>query len=239
MLDAYGITDPGCVRQNNEDYYLIQPAAGLYLVADGMGGAAAGETASKLAGETVLEVVRQRPAEGPELLERAFREANRRIRSRAADEPSLKGMGTTLVAVLDQETEFIVASVGDSRCYQFVDGTLRPVTVDQSWAQEVGRRLGIGADRLKKHPMRHLLTMAVGSFDSLRIHHYTLPKRPGMQLLLSSDGLHGVVPEEIISAALNREQSLAEKCHYLVEAARGAGGPDNITVVLLRTADNE
>ena len=146
-------------------------------------------------------------------------------------------MGTTLVALLECGDRLEVASVGDSRCYLFADNSLSAVSVDQTWVQEVGRRLGIEEARLKTHPMRHVLTMAIGASAGLRIHAYTLARQPGAQILLSSDGLHGVVPEETIAEALASERTLESKCHYLIEAARMAGGPDNITAVLLRMGD--
>ena len=239
MLEAYGVTDPGCVRQKNQDYFLIEPDLGLYLVADGMGGAQGGEHASKLAAETVLEVVRETGKADDTLLSRAFEEANLRVLQAASTDSTLKGMGTTLVAVLENREKLEIASVGDSRCYHFVDNTVTLVTVDQTWVQEIGKRLGIDDEQLKKHPMRHVLTMAIGASKSLRIHSPSLPRRPGEQILLCSDGLHGVVSQEIIAEALSSERSLESKCHYLIEAARNAGGPDNITVVLLRTADTE
>ncbi len=239
MLEAYGLTDPGCVRQNNEDYFLIEPDLGLYVVADGMGGAQAGEQASQLATETVLEVVRGAGAVNDILLARAFEEANRRVLQRASADTSLQGMGTTLVAALENGNNIEIASVGDSRCYLFTGGTVTAVTVDQTWVEEVGKRLGIDDAQLSTHPMRHVLTMAIGASKSLRIHCYTLPRRPGDQILLCSDGLHGVVGPEIIAQALSSERSLESKCHYLIEAARNAGGPDNVTVVLLRVADAE
>ncbi|MCW5982481.1 MAG: serine/threonine-protein phosphatase [Bryobacteraceae bacterium] len=234
MLEAYGLSDRGCVRQNNEDCYLVEPEFGLYLVADGMGGAQAGERASKVAADTVLEVVARASDGSAELLREAFEEANRRVLEVASTDPTLTGMGTTLVSVLDCEDHLEVASVGDSRCYYFLDGELSLVTTDQTWVQEVGRRLGINEDQLRYHPMRHVLTMAIGASTSLKVNTSTIPKQQGLQLLLSSDGLHGVVPQETIAQALGSERSLADKCHYLIEAARKAGGPDNITAVLLR-----
>ena len=234
MLEAYGATDPGCVRKNNEDYFLIRPEIGLYLVADGMGGAQAGEQASKLAAETVLEVVRHAASPSAALLSQAFHEANRRVLEMASSDPLLEGMGTTLVALLECNGHLEVASVGDSRCYEFAADALSLVTVDQTWVQEVGRRLGIGEDQLRGHPMRHVLTMAIGAQASLKIHNYSLSARRGAQILLSSDGLHGVVNQETIAEALRSKRTLKAKCHYLIEAARKAGGPDNITAVLLR-----
>lgn len=235
MLEAYGLTDRGCVRQNNEDYFLIEPEIGLYLVADGMGGAQAGEHASRLAAETVREVIRNGGAPSPELLSEAFREANRRVFEAASHDPQLEGMGTTLVALLDCDGRLEIASVGDSRCYEFDGGVLTLITEDQTWVQEVSRRLRLRAEYFRDHPMRHVLTMAIGTQRGLEIQTYSRPRRPGLQLLLSSDGLHGVISEEKIAEALGSERTLEAKCHYLIEAARQAGGPDNITAVVLKT----
>ncbi len=239
MLDAYGSTDTGCVRKNNEDCFLVEPELGLYLVADGMGGAQAGEKASRVAAETVREMVQSAGSGSEGVLHRAFEEANRRVLELAQSDTSLDGMGTTLVAVLDCGDRLEVSSVGDSRCYQFVDNRISVVTVDQTWVQEVGRKLGLSEEQLRTHPMRHVLTMAIGASKELKVHTYTLVRKPGTYVLLSSDGLHGVVDEEIIAEALGSERTLEAKCHYLIEAARRAGGPDNITVVLLRTAPLE
>ena len=143
MLEAYGLTDPGCVRQNNEDYYLIEPDLGLYVVADGMGGAQAGEEASRLAVETVLEVVRRSASARDGLLQAAFVEANLQVLERAAADTAFQGMGTTLVALLENAGHFEIASVGDSRCYHLANGEMSAVTVDQSWVEDVGRKLGL------------------------------------------------------------------------------------------------
>src|SRR5215469_10441839 len=125
MLEAFGASDPGCVRGNNEDYYIIKPALGLYAVADGMGGAQAGEYASRLAVETLLEVVGGDPAAANETkLIEAFHEANRRVMEAAATDSALEGMGTTMVAALNRNGNLLVASVGDSRAYLFESGSL-------------------------------------------------------------------------------------------------------------------
>ena len=226
-----------CIRSNNEDYYLLAPALGLYLVADGMGGAQAGEHASKLAAETVGEFVYKAGAHEPGLLIRAFEEANRRVLEAANLDPTLEGMGTTLVAVIQSNGEAFVTSVGDSRAYIFKDGLLAVVTEDQTWVNEVGRRLGIEEAQLKSHPMRHVLTMEIGVSESLRTHSYVFPLEPGVQVLLCSDGLHGVIGDQVISGALAAEGTLEEKAHNLIQLARAAGGPDNITTVLLRVTD--
>ena len=234
MLEAFGLSDPGCVRPNNEDYYLLAPQSGLYVVADGMGGAQAGERASKLAVDTLAEVVAKSGQAGAEMLAEAFQEANNRVMNAASNDVDLEGMGTTLVAALEAGPEILIASVGDSRAYVYQGNELIGITEDQTWVHEVGRRLGIDEVSLRTHPMRHVLTMAIGVSPELRVHSYALKPQAGAEVLLCSDGLHGVVNEDIIAEALAGNGSLESKCRKLVEAARAAGGPDNITAVLLR-----
>ncbi|HTP87472.1 MAG TPA: PP2C family serine/threonine-protein phosphatase [Bryobacteraceae bacterium] len=235
MMEAIGLSDPGCVRSNNEDYFALVRERGLYIVADGMGGAQAGEHASRLAVETVVETILNTPQADAERLAFAFQEANRRVMEAAADDALLEGMGTTLVAVLESSPELLIASVGDSRAYVYDGNGLIVITEDQTWVQEVGRRLGIDEESLRTHPMRHVLTMAIGVSSQLRVHSYALHPQPGTQVLLCSDGLHGVIPAEAIGAVLAGPDTLEGKCRQLIQAARDAGGPDNITVVLLQT----
>lgn len=227
------MSDPGCVRPNNEDYYLVEPKLDLYLVADGMGGAQAGEHASKLAGDTVAEFVSHAGESNGDVLLNAIGEANRRVIDAAGRDPNLHGMGTTLIAAWKLDGKLMLASVGDSRAYLFEDGALQAITEDQTWVNEVGRKLGIGEDALKAHPMRHVLTMAIGVSDSLRIHSYAVPLERESQILLCTDGLHGVVNTETITETLSQDETLKNKCQALIDAAKQAGGPDNITVVLL------
>jgi serine/threonine protein phosphatase PrpC len=249
MIEAYGASDPGCVRANNEDYYLIEPSLGLYLVADGMGGAQAGEYASRMAAETVRDIIRSNPgirnnpgiqnnpgAGIPDELMAAFVEANQRVMQAAEADPGMEGMGTTLVAALQRGDDLVIASVGDSRAYLFDQGRLQQLTEDQTWVNEVGRRLGLEEAMLKNHPMRHVLTMAVGVSDQLRVHSYQLQPSPGVQLLLCTDGLHGVASHEQIEKALASDASLEAKCRQLIASARAQGGPDNITAVLLKSS---
>jgi protein phosphatase len=237
MLEASGASDPGCVRSNNEDFFLVSPSIGLYVVADGMVGAQAGEHASKLAAETLWELVDRSPlGMDMDMFVDAFREANRRVMEAASADSTLEGMGTTMVAALAKDGDLLIASVGDSRLYTFQNGTLTAITEDQTWVNEVGRRLGLDEDSLKTHPMRHVLTMAVGVSEQLRVHTYVLHPEPGTQVLLCSDGLHGVANEEDLKHALASDASLDAKCQELIAAARSRGGPDNITVILLRAA---
>lgn len=236
MLAAFGLSDRGCVRPNNEDYFITDPAAGIFILADGMGGANAGEYASQLSAQSLYRFLLETPAsDGSHLLEQAFREANRAVRQAASGKPEFDGMGTTLLVAHDVgDSRLEIGSVGDSRAYFCSHGELSRVTEDQTWVAEVGSRIGLSEEELRKHPMRHVLTMAVGTADDLRIHCSSVHLDPGDQLLLCSDGLHGVLSEKILQTALDSEKSLAEKGHYLVEAAKSEGGPDNITVVLIQ-----
>jgi protein phosphatase len=240
MLEAYGASNVGCVRTNNEDYFLVAPTLGQYVVADGMGGAQAGEHASKLAVETVHDLLQKLDPEHrdsdtvSEALVSAFEEANRRVMDAASADPNLEGMGTTLIAAMESSDGLIVASVGDSRVYVFENDRLKLITEDQTWVNEVGRRLGIEEESLKTHPMRHVLTMAIGVSEQLRVHTYELHPTPGTQVLLCSDGLHGVAPEEEVAEILHSNDSLESKCDQLIAAARAHGGPDNVTAVLLQ-----
>jgi protein phosphatase len=236
MLDAFGTTDKGCVRPNNEDSFLVEPKLGVFLVADGMGGAAAGETASKLAAETLREVVEEMHDEGMNAakLVSAFHEANRRIKLAVKDNPRLEGMGTTMVAAIDSGAELLIASVGDSRAYRCDSGKIAQITEDQSWVEEVGKKLQLPEETLRVHPYRHMLTMAVGVSDPLKVHSYSVVLEPSTVVLLSSDGLHGVLADHEIANILNREDTLEQRAKLLIEKAKEHGGPDNVTVVLLQ-----
>jgi protein phosphatase len=154
----------------------------------------------------------------------------------AARDPQMEGMGTTLVAAVEKDGELVIASVGDSRVYTYENGALQTITEDQTWVNEVGRRLGIDEENLKNHPMRHVLTMAIGVSDNLRVHTHRVRPSPGMVVLLCSDGLHGVVTDEEMKQALSSQESLEGKSKALIDLARSHGGPDNITTVLLRAA---
>ncbi len=234
MREAQGLTNTGRVRANNEDNLKVDPELGLYIVADGMGGAQAGEMASQLAIEAAVDAVKGNEVRNEESLYAAFVSANDAVRQMASSNPQLEGMGTTMVAALETPAGLSLANVGDSRAYLFENGQLRQLTEDQTWVQEVGRRLGLDEDKLKQHPMRHVLTMAIGVSDSPRIAVQTVEITPGSLLLLTSDGLHGPVPEEVLSRILSGPGDLNEKCAAMIQAALDAGGPDNITVVLVK-----
>jgi protein phosphatase len=212
---------------------------GLYVLADGMGGAKAGEQASRMAVDTVAEVVRDSGRRDSQILLKAVEEANARVLKAAHSDPTLEGMGTTLVAALEVEGDLCIASVGDSRAYVLDEGGLRVVTDDQTWVNEVGRPMGLDEESLRTHPWRHVLTMAIGASAPLTVNYYSVPLNPGILVLICSDGLHGVVGpaemEQILRGGRNGV-SLEESCRLLIEAAKEAGGPDNVTAVLLSKA---
>src|ERR1700690_3200716 len=134
MLEAFGLSDPGCVRPNNEDYYLLAPEKALYVVADGMGGAQAGERASKLAVDILAAFIAAKPSQASaEMLAQAFQEANNQVMNAASNDVNLEGMGTTLVAALEDGPEILIASVGDSRAYVYQGDELIGITEDQAW----------------------------------------------------------------------------------------------------------
>jgi serine/threonine protein phosphatase PrpC len=242
MLETFSLSDTGCVRPNNEDYCRVLPEIGLFLLADGMGGARGGETASRLAVDTIADTLQSAPARDASTLLKAVEESNLRVLDQANRDVRLEGMGTTVVAALhtgtaDDGTEDIaIASVGDSRAYLLDETGLRAITQDQTWVHEVGKPLGLDEESLRTHPMRHVLTMAIGVGSTLTIKYYMVSLRPGATLLLSSDGLHGVAKPDQIEKILKEPSTLEQKCRHLVEAARTAGGPDNISCVLIRAA---
>lgn len=236
MFEAFGLSDRGCIRTNNEDYFISDSRCGIFIVADGMGGANGGEFASRLSAETLYQYLLTPGQDGVAgSLERGFSRANEAVLKASGEHPALEGMGTTLVAaqVVDG-AQVQLASVGDSRAYQLTQDGFSILTTDHTWVAEVGNRLGLSDEALKRHPMRHVLTMAIGVSDEVQINSHVINVSSGDQLLLCSDGLHGVVQENILRDTLKSEKSLPGKAHYLIEAAKKQGGPDNITVVLVR-----
>lgn len=231
LPQAYGLTDRGLVRPVNQDAFLIDEQLGLYLVADGMGGAKAGEKASALALETVARHFRRAGADADLVL--AYQAAHAAVREYAAADFCCAGMGTTLVGVHLTPGGVHLASAGDSRAYFWSDGKLEQLTKDHSWIEEVGRRIGLCEDVLKKHPFRHVITMAIGVESELDVRQRRLVPPLNSRLLLCSDGLHGYVSDETIGETLGSGRSLESRAHQFIEASKRAGAPDNVTVVLI------
>jgi PPM family protein phosphatase len=239
MIHSFGISHVGRVRKNNEDRHLEDPALGLYLVADGMGGALAGERASQLTTETIEARIRALgPDAGPEDLERAVHAANQTVRSEARSNSQYAGMGTTVVAVLVRQGKAYVANVGDSRLYRLRGGSLECITSDHSWVNEVGRNIGLSDEELKTHAYRNMLTRAIGADDTVEGELLEVGFVPGDMLLLSTDGLHGVIEEAQIASILTSSSSLPDLGQALVDSVLESGAPDNVTAVLI-TADSD
>jgi serine/threonine protein phosphatase PrpC len=236
MLQAFGLTDIGCARRNNEDFYALASDMNLYIVADGIGGAQAGEVAARMAVETVIDQVRRDPVRDASTLPCAFEEAHQRVLAAASSDEQLRGMGCTLVAALVEGSTIFLASVGDSRAYVFASGVCEYISSDQTWVNEVGRKLGMSAAELMSHPYRHVLTVAVGSTGAFRVNSGAMPLGDDLHVLLCTDGLHDVVSDLDIADIVLMNGPADWKCRTLVEEAKRAGGPDNITVLVLECA---
>ena len=245
------LSHPGLVRRGNEDACAADPDAGAFVVCDGMGGAAAGEVASRLAAETFLARITQPTANSnraaqPEVrLAAAVNAANQAVYQRSCRSPQLSGMGTTLVALLapagNADTLWL-AHVGDSRCYRLRCGHLQQLTSDHSLVEEQLRAGQITPAQAARSPMRNLITRAIGSEATVEAEIQRHHAQPGDLYLLASDGLtHDVNDGEIASILIAIpipavQSSLAHACEALIVAANRNGGHDNITVLLAAIA---
>ncbi len=258
-VEAYGFTDVGQVREHNEDSFLIAnlsegirkdsngllqfpsgPHGALFTVADGMGGAAAGEMASRLGVQTlyreVQELVPARPGSDDVVLEDilidAVGTANRRIYQLSSRNHELRGMGTTLTSVLELNGRLLIGQIGDSRAYLVRGEEIRQLTRDQSL---VAQRVSAGIlteEEARRHPERNVLLQALGVRDSVELALRRITVHPGDTILLCSDGLHGQMSSAEIYAVITELPGLEAACERLIDLANSRGGPDNITAVL-------
>jgi protein phosphatase len=245
------VSDPGLRRSSNEDSYCTCADIGLYIVADGMGGHVAGEVASRVAVEAIQSFIHETAGADknrtwpfpfdPTLsfeanrLKAAFRLANRRIAATIADSQDLRGMATTASALLASKNSACVAHVGDSRVYVLRDGRLEQLTHDHSWVEEQVRAGTMTASAAKQHPWRNVVTRALSGGEDPEVDVTEIEPVRGERYLLCSDGLFSVVTDERIAEILgDRHASLEDVCRRLVEAANAAGGPDNITALVLQ-----
>jgi protein phosphatase len=233
IVEKASLTDVGRQRQGNEDSFLEKSP--LFAVADGMGGARAGEVASRVAVERLSE---GGEADGSpeEHLAEVTREANREIYEMAQDDSALAGMGTTLTAALVTGREVAIGHVGDSRVYRFRDGELERLTQDHSLVEEFVRQGKLTPEEAENHPQRSIITRALGPEPEVDVETCTHAARDGDVYLLCSDGLTGMVPEKRIAEILRESDSLDDAAHRLIDAANENGGKDNITAVLFRLA---
>jgi PPM family protein phosphatase len=224
-------TDTGRQRRDNEDNAFAR--APVFVVADGMGGAQAGEVASKIATETFEKGLPDSGSPEERLAERV-REANHQIHELSRTDRERAGMGTTLTAAYVDDTSVAIAHVGDSRAYLFRDGTLERLTQDHSLVEELVRQGKLTPEQAAGHPQRSIITRALGPEASVEVDTWTYPVRAGDILLLCSDGLTTMISEDRVAEILGEAGSLDGAADALIDAANEAGGRDNITVVLFR-----
>ena len=250
MLTVHGVTHTGHVRKTNEDTLLIDLDLGLFLVADGMGGHVAGEVAARLAADTIRSFV-ARSREGgkctwpfgidPDFsfaanrLRTAVRLANRRVFRASESRDEYTGMGSTVVVALIEDDQLAFAGVGDSRIYTYTDASLTQLTSDDSWVATVlARDPEVDAASLATHPMRHVLTNAIGARNETEVEIGDRTLADGEVLLLCSDGLYGGLDNATLADIMGSGAEVAVAVQQLLDAALERGGNDNITALLLK-----
>jgi serine/threonine protein phosphatase PrpC len=237
VVHAAGLSDAGRRRRHNEDAFVCQPP--VFAIADGMGGAQAGELASRLAATAVA----RSEAEGGTGRERVIalvNEANRSVYERSADDETVSGMGTTMTAALVEGDRVWIGHVGDSRAYLLREGRLEQLTEDHSLVAELVRSGRLTPDEAGNHPHRSVITRALGTDPDVDVDTTAVDARPGDLFVLCSDGLTSMVDDETVLALLERHRSdLEGAARVLIDEANAAGGEDNITVVLFELAGAE
>jgi serine/threonine protein phosphatase PrpC len=244
-------THPGIRRTSNEDAFCSRPDLGLFIVADGMGGHVAGEVASKIAVDAIEAFIGETANEDSGLtwphpidpmlgldgsrLKSAFHLANRRLADEVAAAVDLRGMATTASTVLlKDDHKAMLAHVGDSRIYLFRDNELERMTNDHSWVEEQMRAGLLSPLEARQHPWRNVVTRALSGGEDPEVDVKAVDLHPGDRLLLCSDGLSSVVTDERIEEILRAVPVPTEACQALVDEANGAGGPDNVTTLILQ-----
>jgi protein phosphatase len=234
-------TDRGRVRRENQDSYGFSAAAGLYLVADGMGGRAGGRQASTEAARVVTEAIAAGlpgVAGGAERLRSAIDLANRRVWDVAQADPALNGMGTTIAALLFEGETAHIAHVGDSRVYRIRDGAVVPLTRDHSYLAELAER-GIEVDAAQRRAYGSTLTRALGVAPSVQVDVSTEQVAIGDTYIICSDGVHRLVdPADMQATIAASGGDLARACVAIVERANAGGGPDNSTIIVLHAGSD-
>jgi serine/threonine protein phosphatase PrpC len=238
-LEAWGDTHVGRVRKNNEDNWLVDESQSLALVADGMGGAACGEVASEIAMTRVQAYLKEADhgLSPEERIREAIRDGNRCVWEAAKERHDCEGMGSTIVAIYWELPRIWIANVGDSRAYLLRNGALQQLSYDQNLGNELRKALGYSEEQVSKFAHRNVLTMAIGSSEDVLICIKQETLQPGDEVLLCSDGLSGPVTHDEITALLAEHADGPRRVQHLIDRALEAGGPDNVTVVLLRYSD--
>jgi serine/threonine protein phosphatase PrpC len=232
VVDSAGLTQTGNVRRSNEDSFLLRLP--LFMVADGMGGALAGELASRMCAEAFaeLDLIEH---QGEEALRATIGVANRRIWERSRTDAEASGMGTTVTAALVGENGVVTfAHVGDSRAYLLRDGALQRLSEDHSLVHDLMRQGELSEAEAEQHPQRSVITRALGTDEEVQIDTFSLQTQPGDVLLLCTDGLNTMISEDEIAGVLASPAGAADIARRLVRAALKAGGEDNVTAVVVR-----
>jgi len=235
---AAALSDRGRKRPSNEDAFGFSVEDGVYVVCDGMGGAAAGEVASSVAVEEVLHLLTGRGQNGnpmlPGAIEDALVAANEAIFLRAQRNKRLSGMGTTVVVLAVQDAHVWVLNIGDSRCYRLRQGRLELLTLDHSLVEEQVRMGRMTQSEAQRSPLKNVITRALGTQNRVTPDVFGMEAEPLDLFLLCTDGLTREIPDAAIASVLSQDGSLEELCARLVESAKKAGGHDNITCLLVR-----
>jgi PPM family protein phosphatase len=240
---------PGIRRLTNEDSYCTRPDLGLFVVADGMGGHVAGEIASRIVVQAIEEFVAETvkadasntwpfPFDATltidgNRMQSAFHVANQRLAREVAGSQDLRGMATTASAVLVNGASAVLAHVGDSRIYRWREGAIERMTVDHSWVEDQVRAGLLSATEARQHPWRNVVTRALSGGDDPVVDLQTLDLVSGDRLLLCSDGLSSVVTDARIAAIVSAHADPEATCEALVAEANDAGGPDNVTALVI------
>ena len=232
-----GLTDTGVVRTANQDNYFVDDKLGrFFIVADGMGGHAGGQEASRIATEKIQAYLKQHwdsPLSSEVLLKEAVEKANLGIIADQQIHPDRRDMGTTVVVLIFRDDKPWCAHVGDSRLYRLRSSQLEQITEDHTWVGMALKAGEINPEQAKFHPWRHVLSQCLGRKDLQRIDIQEFEVQPGDRLLICSDGLTEEVPDEKIQDALSNLESCQATAQELIDAAKAAGGSDNITVVIV------
>jgi PPM family protein phosphatase len=235
---AAAASDRGRKRPSNEDAFGFSIEDGVFVVCDGMGGAAAGEVASSVAVDEFLHLLAGRGQNSgtpmPDAAEQAIVAANGAVFARAQENNRLSGMGTTLVALAVQDSRAWVLNIGDSRCYRLRSSALELLTVDHSLVEEQVRLGRMTPSEASRSPYKNVITRALGTQDRVTPDVFEHAAEPGDLFLLCSDGLTRELPDEMIASLLSTDAPLDQLCTRLVNAAKSAGGHDNITCLLVR-----
>jgi len=241
MIRAWGITDKGAVRSQNQDAYYLKTEEDLVLavVCDGMGGARAGNVASSLAVEAAVACLEELRGSDPALapgerLDRAAQAANDQVFHKALHDPECRGMGTTMVAALVQGAHAALLNIGDSRAYRIGPEGIVKVTRDHSLVEDLVHRGEITPEQARQHPQKNLITRCLGSERTARTDLYELELKPGEHLLLCSDGLSNTLTDQELLYEVLHGGEIESCCQRMLDAAMSRGAPDNVTAVLIQ-----